>query len=95
MTVSESGQGRHLGNETDHLQSAIHRIRNVGCIGIKGGQGADRAQEYSHGMGIMVKLVHEVLDVLVNHGMNNDFLAPFFVFLFSRKFTVQEEKGNL
>jgi len=46
-------------------------------------------------MGVVVEAVHELLDVLVDHGVAQHFAVPIVQFVRGRQFAVQQQEGHL
>ncbi len=58
-------------------------------------EGADRRQEDAHGMGVVLKPLHELLDVLVEHRVKRDVARPGFELALRGQLAEQNQVGGL
>jgi hypothetical protein len=76
VAVRVGGDGRHLADQPEHLEVTVVDVADGLRFRIEGRQRADGAEEHAHRMRVVVEAVHELLDVLVDHRVQRDLLAP-------------------
>src|SRR5918999_1209701 len=76
MTVGESGESRHLGDQTHRRNMALILVVDVLGLRVEGREGPDGSLQHPHRVRIVTEAVHEVLDVLVNVGVMGYLVGP-------------------
>ena len=77
MAVRVRRQRRHLGDQANDLALPDFTVAHVTRFRINRGERCQRADEHSHGMGIVTEAIDEMLGGLMQHGVEGDFVHPF------------------
>ena len=94
MAVGVSRQRRHLADQPDDLLVPGLGIADILGLGIEGGERGDGRDQDAHRVGIVVETVHELLHVLVGHGVAHDFALPVFELFRRGQLAVQQQVGH-
>jgi hypothetical protein len=93
--VTHCGDGRHFGDEAQHLLIEGLFVENVLCIIVKSAKCCGGRHEHPHGVGVVVETVDEPFaHVLVNHGVVRDVVCPFGHLIAGGQLAVQEQIRN-
>ena len=95
VAVGEGGDRRHLGNQPHHLLAPRLGVEDVLAVGIEGRHRTDGAHEHAHRMGVVGEALHELLDVLVHHGVHGDLVGPRLQLVGGRQLAEQDQIGGL
>ena len=95
MAVGVGRDGRHLANEPKNLQVADLRIEHSLSVAIERRQRGESADEHAHGVRVVVKPVHERLDVFMEHGVGLDLTLPLEFLAMVGQFSEQNQPGHL
>ena len=94
VAVGERRQGGHLADQPDHLLAPDLGVGDVARVGVEGGKRCHRAHQDAHGMGVVVEAVDELLHVLVQHGVPQNFAVPESQFVGGGQIPVQQQVGD-
>src|ERR1700730_1937026 len=94
MAIGKRRNRGHFADEAVNLQFAGFRVENILGVGIKGGKRGYGGDHHAHGMGVVVKAVHKLLDDFVDEGVVTDAAGPIFQLRGGGKFAVEEEVGG-
>ena len=94
MAVGVGRQGGHLADQPDDLFIPGFGIAGVLGLGIERGERRDGGDQDAHRVGIVVEAVHELLHVLVGHGVAHDFALPVFQLFRRGQLAVQQQVGD-
>jgi len=72
VLVSQSHDGGHLGHNAVKADAAMFRVGEIVGFVIKGGQGADHANHYCHGVGVPAEALEELHQLFVHHRVGLD-----------------------
>ena len=95
MPVRERRQRGRLRDQTEHLVAARLLVENPLGIGVERRQRADGADEHAHRMGVVVKAVDELLDVLVDDRVVRDVIHPGVELRGAGQLPLQQEERRL
>ena len=95
VPVRERRDGGHLGDQSHEGDVAFTLVEDVLRRRIKRGQRRHTSAEHRHGVGVVAKPFHELLDVLVHVRVEGDVVYPLFIFRLRGKFSVPEEPRDL
>ena len=95
VTVRERSDRRHLGDQSVDLQIAVTEVVVHLRVGIEGREGRHRRDEHAHRVRIVVKAVHELLDVLVDPRVVGDLPCPLVERLLGRQLAAHQEIRDL
>ena len=95
MTVRISGDGGHLPDQPEHLELAQLCVFDVPGFRVEGGERGDCADQHPHRVGVIVKTVHELLDVFMDDGVEGDIVQPLIQLGPGRQFPVENQVGGL
>ena len=76
MPICVGGERRHFADQADGLLAPALGVAEVARVRIKGGERGHGADQDAHGVRVVVEAVHELLDVLMGHGVAHDFAVP-------------------
>ena len=88
-------QGRHFGNQADNLLLPDFAVANVPRFRIDSREGRQRTDENPHWMRVVTEAIDEVLDGLVQHGVEGDVVHPFPFTLVIGELAVEQQISDL
>jgi hypothetical protein len=91
MAVRIGGDGGGLRNQTDRLQPPRLDREDVLGVRVERGERADGADEHPHRMGVVLKALHQLRDVGVQHRVKRDVLRPLTVLRVVRQLAEQNQ----
>jgi len=94
VPVRERCYRGHLGDGPVRLKLSGIRIGNVLGIGIERRKGSERAKQHPHRVGIVLEPFHELLDVLMQHGVGRNVVRPLVELTRSGQLAVDDEVGR-
>ena len=94
VAIRVGGNGRSLGDQAVDLLLPRLRIEDLLAVRVERRHGADGADEHAHGVGVVGKALHELLDVLVHHRVHGDLVGPLGQLALVRQFAVQDQVGR-
>jgi hypothetical protein len=95
VAVGVGGDRRDLRDEPVDLLFARALVEDLLGIRIERRERADGAQEDAHRMRVVLEAFHQLLDVLVQHRVEGDFLRPVRQLRLGRQFAEDDEIGGL
>ncbi len=95
VTVRIGGDARHLRDQAMGLPHPRVFVEDVLGVGIERRERADRAEEDAHRVGVVLKALHELLDVLVEHRVVRDLPRPVLELRGGGQFTEENQVGRL
>jgi hypothetical protein len=95
VAIGERRQRGHLGQEPDDLEVARVVVLDRRRLGVEGGEGADGGEQHPHGVRVVAEPLHELLDVLVDEGVDGDEVIPLVQLLLRGQLAVDEQVGDL
>jgi len=95
MPVSKCGNRRHFRNQPVNLFPTRFFIEDVLGVGIERRKCAQRRDQNSHRMRVVMKAIHHLLNALVDEGVMGDVPGPVFQLSFSWQLAVQEQVSDL
>jgi hypothetical protein len=95
VPVGVRRQRRHFADQPDDLLAPARRIGDIPSLRVERGKRRHRADQNAHWMCVMVEPVHELLHVLVRHGVCHDLLVPIFQLIGRREFAMQQQIRHL
>ncbi len=95
VAVGEGGDGRDLGDQPDHLLAPRLGVEDVLAVRVEGRHRPDRADEDAHRVGVVGEALHELLDVLVHHGVHGDLVGPRLQLVGGGQLAEQQQVGGL
>ena len=95
VAVRERGDRWHLCDQPVDLQIAVAGVVVHFCVGVEGRECGDGRDEHAHRVRVVVKAVHELLDVLVDPRVVGDLPCPLVERLLGRELTADQEVRDL
>ena len=95
MTIGCGRDGRHLRNQTFGGQLALFRFIDIELVVVERRHRADHTRQNRHGMGVVVKSLHERIELFMHHRVVGDIAVEPGELGLAWQFTVEQQVGHL
>src|SRR4051794_21302208 len=95
VAIRERRQGRDLGDQANGRHVALFLFLDVLRARVEGRQRADRCLQHAHRVGVVAEAVEELLDVLVDVGVDRDLVHPLVELVARRELAVDDQIRDL